>query len=234
MQQPFLFLIKKWTDTYEAKIHNPLNLGIKSTFDLVEKLKPSIYFEFSKLEKLKNTEGFNTNDIIEIKAIVCPFDECRSWDSNELFKFKFDFLTDVNNYRKTNSRIKRALKKYWNYIFNTNSIGVNIYYDICHNSKEMSRLEKEYKERMRERKEQLRREQQAEERRSKREEKLKRINEEKTFKSDECVICLSNPPNVLFCNCGHLCLCIKCNKTKGLRKCPICKAENTIKRTIEN
>ena len=62
----FYFDKKKWGDTYEAKIHNTLNLGIKNTFDFVEKLKPSIYFELSKLEKLKNTEGFNTNDIIEI------------------------------------------------------------------------------------------------------------------------------------------------------------------------
>ena len=40
-------------------------------------------------------------------------------------------------------------------------------------------------------------------------------NDEKTFKSDECAICLSNPPNILLCSCGHLCLCIKCNKAKG-------------------
>ena len=58
----------------------------------------------------------------------------------------------------------------------------------------MSSLKKKgYKEIVRERNEQWRREQQAlireqraEERRRKREEKLKRINEEKTFKSDEC------------------------------------------------
>ena len=105
----------------------------------------------------------------------------------------------------------------------------------------MSRLKKEYTERIKERNEQWRREQQAlirerraEERRRKREEKLKRINEEKTFKFDECVICLTEPSNILFCNCGHLCLCTKCNKAKSLGNCPICKTENTIKRTIGN
>ena len=36
------------------------------------------------------------------------------------------------------------------------------------------------------------------------------INTDKSFKSDECVICLTKPPNVLFCNCGHLCLCEEC------------------------
>ena len=34
-------------------------------------------------------------------------------------------------------------------------------------------------------------------------------NEVKTFKTDDCVICLDNKPNVLFCNCGHICVCKK-------------------------
>ena len=58
------------------------------------------------------------------------------------------------------------------------------------------------------------------------------INTSKSFKSDECVICLSNPPNVLFCNCGHLCLCVECEEVKSLVVCPVCKPENTIKRII--
>ena len=58
------------------------------------------------------------------------------------------------------------------------------------------------------------------------------INTTQTFKSDECVICLTNLPNILFCNCGHLCLCMEWGKVKSLSICPICKTENTIKRTI--
>ena len=58
------------------------------------------------------------------------------------------------------------------------------------------------------------------------------INTDKSFKSDECVMCLINPPNVLFCNCGHLCICVECDKTKRLKNCPICKTETTSKRTI--
>ena len=60
-----------------------------------------------------------------------------------------------------------------------------------------------------------------------------KINTDKAFKSDECVICITNPPNVLFCNCGHLCLCKECDKVKSLEICPICKTKNTIKRTKE-
>ena len=56
------------------------------------------------------------------------------------------------------------------------------------------------------------------------------INTDKTFKSDECIICLTNPPNVLFCNCGHIAICVECDKVKSLNVCPVCKYENTIKR----
>ena len=65
----------------------------------------------------------------------------------------------------------------------------------------------------------------------------------KTFKSEECIICLTKPPNVLFCNCGHLCVCEECsgvneiNTLSDLRnepiKCPLCKTENRILRIIE-
>ena len=63
---------------------------------------------------------------------------------------------------------------------------------------------------------------------------VNKINADKSFKSDECVICLINLPNVLFCNCGHIatCICVECDKTKSLKNCPICKTENTIKRTL--
>ena len=58
------------------------------------------------------------------------------------------------------------------------------------------------------------------------------INSSQSFKSDECVICLTNPPNVLFCNCGHLCLCSECERKKISNKCPMCKIGNTIIRIL--
>ena len=42
-----------------------------------------------------------------------------------------------------------------------------------------------------------------------------KINADQTFKSNECVICLTNLPNVLFCNCGHLAICEECDRTKS-------------------
>ena len=59
------------------------------------------------------------------------------------------------------------------------------------------------------------------------------INSSQTFKLDECVICLTNLPNILYCNCGHIPICKKCDKLKNITSCPICKTENTILRLIE-
>ena len=64
-------------------------------------------------------------------------------------------------------------------------------------------------------------------------EDTKVINLFKIFKSEECIICLTNQPNVLFCNCGHLCYCNKCYKLKTLSTCPICKTDNEIIRMLE-
>ena len=58
------------------------------------------------------------------------------------------------------------------------------------------------------------------------------INDYKTFKSDQCVICLEEEPKVLFCSCGHLCICEKCASHR-YDNCPVCKKENTILRIIE-
>ena len=49
--------------------------------------------------------------------------------------------------------------------------------------------------------------------------KKKMINLERTFKSSKCV---------LFCNCGHIAICVKCDETKGLDNCPVCKTKNYI------
>ena len=58
------------------------------------------------------------------------------------------------------------------------------------------------------------------------------INDSKTFKSDQCVICLEEEPKVLFCDCGHICICEKCASHR-FDNCPVCKKENTILRIIE-
>ena len=63
--------------------------------------------------------------------------------------------------------------------------------------------------------------------------KPKIINLFKIFKSDECIICMNDKPNILFCNCGHLCECEGCYKIKTPSTCPVCKTDNEIIRTLE-
>ena len=64
-------------------------------------------------------------------------------------------------------------------------------------------------------------------------EEPKIINLFKIFKSVECIICMDNKPNILFCNCGHLCECVGCYKIKTPSICPVCKIDNEIIRMIE-
>ena len=58
------------------------------------------------------------------------------------------------------------------------------------------------------------------------------INVGKKFKLGECVICLTKSPNVLFCNFGHIPICIECDETKSLTVCPVGKTCNSIRRII--
>ena len=64
-------------------------------------------------------------------------------------------------------------------------------------------------------------------------EEVKIINPSKIFKSEECIICLTNQPIILFCNCGHIPICTECYKLKSLFACPICKTQNDIIRMLE-
>ena len=64
-------------------------------------------------------------------------------------------------------------------------------------------------------------------------EDTKVINLFKIFKSEECIICMTNQPNILFCNCGHVSYCLNCYKLKTLSTCPICKTDNEIIRMLE-
>ena len=60
-----------------------------------------------------------------------------------------------------------------------------------------------------------------------------KISAVQTFKSNECVICLTNQPNILSFNCGHIAICEECDRVKSLETCPVCKTKSTIKRIVE-
>lgn len=45
------------------------------------------------------------------------------------------------------------------------------------------------------------------------------------FKTDECCVCLSTNPEVIFVPCAHLCSCMECGQQ--LSKCPLCRRKIT-------
>ena len=62
--------------------------------------------------------------------------------------------------------------------------------------------------------------------------RLPMINSLKTFDSKECQVCLENPTSILFCICGHICMCGDCIKKYQSGACPICKTYNEYVRKI--
>ena len=221
----------KWAFNYEGEIYNPLSLNITNSFDLVEKLTPLFYFIVSYLEKFKNENNYNSGDTIKLYSYFSSHIGGDIYRTDSLFdiKFMFDDLTSVNVLQKIKLRIEKAFKKrHFNFVFNTKPIKVSVAYTILYPPDDARRIREEFYEEDR-----RRRAAWAEER--EKEEALKRINNQingdQTFKSDECVICITNSP-VLFCNCGHLCVCVECDKVKSLNTCQVCKIEITIKRNI--
>ena len=97
---------------YKSKEISPLSLNITNSLDLIEKLKPLVYFTASYLEKFKNVNNHTPHDTLETKAIF----SCRHrgfFNEEDLFKieFKFGDLTSVNIFRKIDLRIKNIIKK---------------------------------------------------------------------------------------------------------------------------
>ena len=209
-----------------SKEINPLSLNITNSLDLIEKLKPLLYITVSYLEKFKNVNNHNPHDTLEIKARFFSRRRDFSGDKN-LFeiKFKFDHLTHEHTFRKINLRIKNIIKKnHFNFIFNTKPIKTTVTFRIFRPDAEARIVRRAYYD---------------EERRfginwRAREIPLRIINTKLTFKSDESVIFLANLPKVLFCICGHLCICEECDRVESLNTCPVCKIETTIKRVIGN
>ena len=59
------------------------------------------------------------------------------------------------------------------------------------------------------------------------------MNGDKTFKEDTCMICMDKKPDILFCNCGHLCICSTCRKSlNDKNKCVSCNLYSKIVREV--
>ena len=42
-----------------------------------------------------------------------------------------------------------------------------------------------------------------------------------------CVVCLTNPREIVLIECGHVCLCLECLERMPTRTCPVCRQEFT-------
>ena len=60
--------------------------------------------------------------------------------------------------------------------------------------------------------------------------RLPMLNGIESFKTDECIICTETPPNIVYCICGHICICEECNKKHKSSVCLICKTHNVIRK----
>lgn len=41
--------------------------------------------------------------------------------------------------------------------------------------------------------------------------------------SSNCVVCLTNPREIVLLDCGHVCLCMECMELLPNKACPICR-----------
>ena len=229
---------------YSSKIYNPQSLNIKTTFDLVEKLTPLLNYMFSTLEKFKNeNEDYHPECCFIISASVhftcgdgcCDYHDYHDdWFTKHVVLFFALFgigdLTNVDIFQKIKLRIKREIEKNpYNLIFNTKPFEIEVIHRIIYPYYEDERIEIKrtgYTERL----EEYRRREEEREEESEEEREEPVINTTQSFKSDECAISLTIPPHVLFCNCGHLCLCVESEEVESLVVCPVYKTENTFKK----
>ena len=57
-------------------------------------------------------------------------------------------------------------------------------------------------------------------------------NNKRCKKEEICCICLTTPSNILFTDCGHLCICENCDNKLSKAKCPLCRTKVTQQKII--
>ena len=219
--------------SYYGKIKNLRELNVKNSFDLLKYLKPCLVYIASDNNKVKITDFIDVqndseNFYFEMGLFLinghCPKFMYEPVGFNWFYPFKEELKV---NHPLNGDKIKRYIEnecrnKNNTFSFNDKPIRFEFIFKIKRSYDYMMVLMNEWLTNR------FFRHRDLMNRRLFHYNNKKIINAEKTFKEDECVICLTNPPNILFCNCGHLCLCVECGKTgESLEKCPICKTENT-------
>ena len=132
---------------------------------------------------------YSSNTKVSIRAFCLSAPQERERQDLSEIKFKFSDITKVNVLRSIKQKVKNEVKKnVLLLLFPPNPLKSLFGISFC--VLVMILVEKdenEEKEKIGER---------------------AQINKSRTFKSNECVICLTNPPK----NCGHLCLYVEYNE----------------------
>ena len=228
-----------------AELYNidDLNIDIKEVYKLI---KPFIYYLFSVTSKKKFLQRkplLIDNIIIEYRFYVGDVTtkinmdiDTGTGDYHYDSQLRFSFLEHYNEKELSDSHVVNSVNNvnlsYFGidlrtfYAFNNYDDYVSSIGELEENGEIVVNSQPRYSEEIREIVANLRL-------RDNDDEEEKIINSSQTFKSNECVICLTNSPNILYCNCGHIPICKECDKIKTLSSCPVCKTENTILRLIE-
>ena len=221
--------------SYYGEIKNPQELNVKNSFDLIEYLKPCFVYIASDNNKVKITDliddqNDSENFYFEMGLFLinghCPKFMYEPVGFNWFYRFKEELkVNQPLNGDKIKTYIENECRNKNNtFLFNDKPIQFEFIFKIKRSYDHLMVLLNELSANLYFRQRDL----------------MNRglfliimikkiINAEKFFKEDECVICLTNPPNILFCNCGHVALCVECSKTgESLEKCPICKLKTQI------
>ena len=190
--------------SYYGEIKNPRELNVKNSFDLIEYLKPCLVYIASDNNKVKITDVWNVSENLYFEMGlflingVCPdfMYEPVGFNWCNRFKEKLEVNQPLNGdkikrYIENECRNKNNTFSFndkpiqFEFIFKINRSGdylmasMNVWEINQHfGQRGLLYLMKKVTKKI--------------------------IKAEKNFKEDECVICLTNPPNILFCNCGHL------------------------------
>ena len=229
------------TEILYSKPHNNRHIPFKNYHKI---LKPLIYFLYSFTRK----EKFLNDHVLYLQSLNIDFNvsDLVSYDFSFNGKMKFSYLRGyegsnflssltIYDFTKKINDIRIKLVTYYTNIteelFTSLSVSViQTEAEAEREAREAERVRGEIREALEEQEIRAARARQEALRELLREENI--INSSQCFKSENCVICLTNPPNVLFCNCGHICFCSECEKLKNSNICPICKIDNKIIRVL--
>ena len=202
------------TGLYETDvIHNPERYGIMDYHDIKRKIKPFLYYLTSSYKCLSREYNNIYANNADIKVGVFLRNSYKYAILDKFWVYNFEREQDLNLY--TFDEFVRRDEPVLNEPF---KIHVYVKWEyISNETNEPNESESEDEE------------DEEEEIKNESEEDTTPVAISESLHSDQCVVCLSKKPELLFVNCLHRCVCLKCKKTSPFRRCPSCRTLISIK-----